>query len=136
MTRANCLIFGHMRSADMTPSNSGDKIWKFNCCTFGNRIAHHRCRCGVRMLRMHEYPQPQAFSRLQHRFDKPVQPIWRVRNQITRWSAERDLGKAQEYNVRTRCGCSKFAGSYEKTECHKDTSQLLMLEIQPSSAGG
>ena len=25
---------------------------------------------------------------------------------------------------------------YEKTECHKDTSQLLMLETQPSSGGG
>ena len=54
------------------------------------------------MLHMHEYPQPQAFSRLHHRFDKPAQSIWRDWNQITRCPVERDLGKAQECDVRMR----------------------------------
>ena len=123
----------------MTPSNSRDKIWTVNCCTFGNRSARDRCRRAVRMLHMHEYPQPQAFSCLRHRFDKPAQPLWRVRNQVTRRAAERDLGKAQECGGPEVCGCSRqhlYVQFYEKTECHKDTSQLLMLETQPSSGGG
>lgn len=91
----------------MTPSNSRDKIWTVNCCIFGNRFARHRWRRAVRMLHMHEYPQPQAFSCLRHRFDKPAQPLWRVRNQVTRRAAERDLGKAQECGGPEVCGCSR-----------------------------
>ena len=29
-----------------------------------------------------------------------------------------------------------FVEFYEKTECHNDMSQLLILETQPSSGGG
>ena len=58
---------------------------------------------------------------------------------VTRRAAERDLGKAQESGGPEVCGCSRqhlYVQFYEKTECHKDTSQLLMLETQPSSGGG
>ncbi len=54
------------------------------------------------MLHIHEYPQPQAFSHLHHRFDSLLSRYGAIRNQITWWSVERYLGKAQECDVRMR----------------------------------
>lgn len=89
------------------------------------------------MLHMHEYPQPQAFSCLRHdstsllsryggfgirSHDGPPKGTWEKHKSVEVRRCVDAQGHIVEF--------------YEKTECHKDTSQLLMLETQPSSGGG